>query len=80
MDDGHRPARSARAELFAEDTRLSRRDRRVIEAAGIDRDLIPMANAGCAIEPVTGTMSYIRFRTARVRLKPRAERLLEPTA
>ncbi len=80
MDDGHRPARSARAELFAVDASLSRRNRRVIEPAGIDRDLIPMANAGRSIEPVAGTRSYIRLCHAGVRMKPRAERILKPTA
>jgi len=74
MDDGHRPARSARAELFAEDAG----NRCVIEPAGIDRNLIPMANAGCSIEPVAGTMSYIRFINAGVRLKSWAERILNP--
>jgi hypothetical protein len=37
-----------------------------------------MANAGRSIEPVAGTMSYIRFSDAGVRLKPRTERILKP--
>jgi hypothetical protein len=80
MDDGHRPARSARTELFAEDASLTRRNRCVIEPAGVDRDLIPMANSGRSIEPVAGTMSYIRFCYTGVRMKPRAERILKPTS
>jgi hypothetical protein len=39
-----------------------------------------MANAGRSIEPVAGTMSYIRFINAGVRLKSWAERILNPTS
>ena len=41
VNDRHRPGRAGRAKLFAENPRLSRRDGRVIEPAGIDRDLVP---------------------------------------
>ena len=42
VHDRHRPARAAGAELLAEDARVAGRHRRVIEAAGVDRDLVPV--------------------------------------
>ncbi len=45
VDDCHRATGAARSDLFAEDTVLAWRNRRVVEATGIDRDLIPVAQA-----------------------------------
>jgi len=57
MDDGHRPARSPRSQLLAEEGPiLLHRDGRVVEAAGIDGDLVPMADVAGPIEPVSGTL------------------------
>ena len=46
-------ARLARAgsELLAEDARLARRDRRVIETAGVDRDLVPAEDPARPVDP-----------------------------
>jgi hypothetical protein len=43
VDDRHRLARSSGAELFAEDAALAGRDRSVIQPAGVDRNLVPVA-------------------------------------
>ena len=51
MDDRHRAARPARSQLLTEDTVLVRGDRRVIESARIDRDLVPVAQASMAPGP-----------------------------
>src|ERR1700694_5298383 len=44
MHDGHRAAGPARPELFAENARVTRRDRRMIETARVDRDFVPTMN------------------------------------
>ena len=44
VDDCHRSGCPARPDLFAEDTVLARRNRRVIEAAAINCDFIPAKN------------------------------------
>ena len=41
VDDGHRPARAPGAELLPEDPVLPGRHGRVVEPAGVDRDLVP---------------------------------------
>src|SRR5438105_10833658 len=48
MNDRHRAAGSRRPELFPEEAILERWHRRMINAAGIDRDLVPTTNR---IEP-----------------------------
>ena len=52
----------------------------MIEAAGIDGDLVPMANAAGSIEPVPGTMFRLRLILPGIRMEPRAERVVEPAA
>ena len=42
VDDGHRPAGAGRPELLAEDAVLAAGDGRVVEPAGVDRDLVPV--------------------------------------
>src|SRR5439155_8291038 len=44
VDDGHRPAGTARTELLPKQAVLTGRGRGVVEAAGIDRDFVPAAN------------------------------------
>jgi hypothetical protein len=41
VNDGHGAAGTAGAELFAEDARLAEQWPRVVDATGVDRDLIP---------------------------------------
>ena len=44
MHDGHRAAGPARPELLAKDAGVTGRDRRMIETARVDRDLVPTMN------------------------------------
>src|SRR5437879_2006022 len=50
MHDRHRTARAAGAELLAEDPRFAGCNRRVIKAARVDRDLVPVAEGRAGVE------------------------------
>ena len=61
VDDGHRPAGSAWTELFVESAILTRCGRRVVEAAGVNCDLIPTTNRVESLpRPMPGTGVEVR--------------------
>ena len=76
VHDGHRAAGPARPELLAEDARVTGRDRRMIETARIDRDLVPTMN-GISVQVILGQQ---RRRLIAIELRPKrvAETLLLP--
>ena len=89
VDDRHRAARAAGAELLAEHAGLAGLHRRVVEAARVDRDLVPAQQAleriGAAPRcTVTGAVAELRRRlearpervavSAREAFRPRARR------
>src|SRR5512141_1745479 len=80
MDNGHRPGRATWSKLFAEQAGLPRSDWSMIEAAGIDGDLIPMADEAGPIEPVPRVMRQIRRSLPGIRMESRAERVLKSAA
>ena len=59
VHDGHRPTRSPRSDLFSEDSAVAGRHRCVVEAAGIDGDLVPVAEPVDGARPGTPVLSEI---------------------
>jgi hypothetical protein len=53
VHDRHRARRAPRAELLAEDARLAGRNRRVVDAAAVDRNLVPAPHGRCRARPMT---------------------------
>ena len=52
----------------------------MIEAVGIDSDLVPMADTAGPIKPVSGAMFRLRQIRPGIRTEQRTERVIEPAA
>src|SRR5207244_6867698 len=75
VDHGQGPTRASRPELLAEHAWITGRDRRVVDAAGVDGDLVPVAkavrDARAALPPAS------RLTRVRARVEARPEGVAE---
>src|SRR5207244_10702354 len=63
VDDGQGPTRASRPELLAEHAWVTGRDRRVVEAGGVEGESVPVAKAvrdSCAAVPPASRLTPVR--------------------